>query len=184
MSESIAPVPKRWKALRENVLLLFIALVMAFLIRTYVAEPRYIPSDSMVPTLERGDRLIVEKLSYHFHGPQVGEVVVFSPPNSLQLQGYDSHQAFIKRVMATEGETIAVQDGIVYRNREPLNEPYILEAPHYFLPPLVVPDGQLFVMGDNRNNSNDSHVWGFLPRDHVIGHAVFRFFPLNRWGLV
>ncbi|WP_353673174.1 signal peptidase I [Synechocystis sp. LKSZ1] len=184
MSESIASAPKRWKSLRENSLLLLIALVMAFLIRTFVAEPRYIPSDSMLPTLERGDRLVVEKLSYHFHGPRVGEVVVFSPPDSLQNQGYDSHQAFIKRVIATEGETIAVQDGVVYRNREPLSEPYILEAPHYFLPPLVVPDGQLFVMGDNRNNSNDSHVWGFLPCDHVIGHAVFRFFPLNRWGLV
>ncbi len=177
-------VPSFWKSLRENGLLLVIALVMAFLIRTFVAEPRYIPSDSMVPTLERGDRLVVEKLSTHFHPPQEGDIVVFSPPDLLQVQGYTKDLAFIKRVIATAGETIEVHDGLVYRNGSPLREPYILEAPHYTLPPLQVPDGKLFVMGDNRNNSNDSHIWGFLPTDHIIGHAIFRFFPFSRIGQV
>jgi signal peptidase I len=171
-----------WRSLRENGLLLLIALIFALLIRTFVAEPRFIPSDSMVPTLEKGDRLVVEKLSYHFQEPQAGDIVVFSPPDLLQAQGYAADQAFIKRVIATGGDTVAVQNGKVYRNNHPLEEDYIFESPRYVLPRLKVPEGYLFVMGDNRNNSNDSHIWGFLPKDHLIGHAIFRFFPFDRLG--
>ncbi|MFM7575522.1 MAG: signal peptidase I, partial [Microcystaceae cyanobacterium] len=100
----------------------------------------------------------------------------------LQAQGYDPNQAFIKRVIGTTGDIIEVKDGQVYRNQAPLQENYILENPRYRLPPLQVPPGHLFVMGDNRNNSNDSHIWGFLPQDHVIGQAIFRFYPLTRLG--
>lgn len=176
--------PSRWRFFRENGPLLIIALLLALLLRFFVAEPRYIPSESMVPTLEQGDRLVVEKVSYHFHPPQVGDIVVFRPPSLLQSQGYQPDQAFIKRVIATPGQTVQVHDGIVYRDQQPLAENYILEAPHYELPPVRVPEGTLFVMGDNRNNSNDSHVWGFLPQENIIGHALFRFFPLGRWGQV
>ena len=178
------PAPSSWQFLRENGPLLIIALILALLLRIFVAEPRYIPSDSMLPTLERGDRLVVEKVSYHFHPTHIGDIVVFHPPELLQSQGYSLDQAFIKRVIATPGQTVKVIDGIVYRDDQPLQESYILEEPYYYLPPVQVPDGQLFVMGDNRNNSNDSHVWGFLPQDNIIGHALFRFFPPTRWGQV
>jgi signal peptidase I len=174
----------RWRPIWENVQIIVIALILAFLIRTFIAEPRYIPSDSMLPTLEQGDRLVVEKVSYYFRPPQRGEIVVFEPPPQLQMQGYESNQAFIKRVIGTSGETVAVQDGTVYIDRHPLSEPYILEAPNYSLQSVSVPQDRLFVMGDNRNNSNDSHVWGFLPERNVIGRAVFRFWPLNRLGIV
>ncbi len=168
----------------ENLQILVIALLMAFLIRVFVAEPRFIPSDSMLPTLEQGDRLVVEKVSYYFHSPQLGDIVVFHPPAILQEQGYDGDQAFIKRIIGRAGDRVAVQNGVVFLNDQPLEETYILEHPYYNLSSVIVPEGQLFVMGDNRNNSNDSHVWGFLPEKNLIGHAVFRFWPFQRFGLI
>ena len=173
-----------WQQIRENVPVILFAIVLAFLIRTFIAEPRYIPSDSMLPTLEQGDRLAVEKLSYHLHPPTQGEIVVFTPPLQLQMQGYEKNQAFIKRVIATSGHTVAVNDGVVYLDNQPLSEDYIAQPPNYDLEPVKVPPDSLFVMGDNRNNSNDSHIWGFLPQQHVIGRAIFRFWPPNRLGII
>ncbi len=186
--EQSQPVSKAnnntWQAIWENVQILVIAVILAFIIRTFIAEPRYIPSESMYPTLETGDRLVIEKVSYHFHPPHHGDIIVFEPPMQLQLQGYEKSQAFIKRIIATGGETVTVKDGKVYVNNQLLEEDYILESPHYNLQSVQVPEGYLFVMGDNRNNSNDSHVWGFLPEKNIIGHAVFRFFPFNRIGTI
>ena len=159
-------------------------MVIAFLIRTFIAEPRYIPSDSMLPTLLTGDRLVVEKVSTKLSEPHRGDVIVFEPPLLLQVQGYRKEDAFIKRIIGTSGDVIEVKEGQVYLNETPLPEDYILEVPHYSLPPLQVPAGTVFVMGDNRNNSNDSHIWGFLPTDNIIGKAVFRFYPLGRIGTV
>ncbi|MBR8827097.1 MAG: signal peptidase I [Gomphosphaeria aponina SAG 52.96 = DSM 107014] len=170
------------KQIWENLQIIAIALVLALLLRAFVAEPRYIPSDSMLPTLAEGDRLVVEKVSYYFHSPAKGDIVVFAPPEQLQMQGYEKDQAFIKRVVATSGDILAVNNGILYVNNQPIEEDYILEPPNYLLPPVQVPPGYLLVMGDNRNNSNDSHIWGFLPEKNVIGHAVFRFWPTERIG--
>ncbi|NJR32613.1 MAG: signal peptidase I [Chamaesiphon sp. CSU_1_12] len=171
-----------WQKWSENITILVVAIGLAFLIRTFIAEPRYIPSESMLPTLEIGDRVIVEKLSYYSHPPQRGDIIVFAPPPQLQAQGYLAEQAFIKRVIGLPGNTIEVKNGRVYVDRELLTESYIAEPPNYVMPPVVVPPEQLFVMGDNRNNSNDSHAWGFLPKTNIIGHACFRFWPLERWG--
>ena len=175
---------KLWSEHRENLLILAIALVLSVLIRMFVAEPRYIPSDSMIPTLEIGDRLVVEKVSYHLHPPKAGEIVVFSPPKQLQVQGYSIQQAFIKRIIAQSGQTVAVRNGIVYVDNQPLKEDYIAEPPAYNWGPGKVPADHYFVMGDNRNDSNDSHIWGFLPQENIIGHAAFRFWPFERWGQV
>jgi signal peptidase I len=174
----------RWRQQRENAILLFVALGLALLIRIFVAEPRFIPSDSMVPTLEVGDRLVVEKVSYHFRSPQPGEVVIFEPPSELQVLGYGQGQVFIKRVIGQPGQDIAVREGLVFVDEQPLTEPYIAEPPAYDWGPFQVPQDKLFVMGDNRNNSNDSHVWGFLPQGNIRGRALFRFWPLNRAGWV
>jgi signal peptidase I len=129
-----------------------------------------------------GDRLIVEKLSYYSHLPHRGDVVVFVPPLQLQELGYQKDQAFIKRVIGLPGDTIEVKNGRVSIDRQSVTESYIAEAPNYLMSSIVVPPDQLFVMGDNRNNSNDSHVWGFLPKANIIGHACFRFWPLERLG--
>lgn len=173
-----------WRQTKENLLILAIALGLALLIRTFIAEPRFIPSDSMIPTLQLGDRLVVEKISYHFHPPEAGDIVVFEPPTQLQIQGYTKDQAFIKRVIGESGQTVNVANGKVYINNKPLKEDYIAESPDYRWGPQPVPENQVFVMGDNRNNSNDSHIWGFLPRENIIGRAWFRFWPLDRIGLV
>ena len=166
----------------ENLQVVAIALALVLVIRTFIAEPRYIPSDSMYPTLHVGDRLVVEKFSHYFRPIQRGDIIVFSPPPILQKQGYRKDQAFIKRTIATEGEKVEIHDGLVYINDKPLSENYITDPPHYRLLPAQVPDRAFFMMGDNRNNSNDSHIWGFLPENQAIGRAVLRFWPPDRIG--
>jgi signal peptidase I len=173
-----------WQSQRENVQILAIALVLAVIIRLFIAEPRFIPSDSMVPTLQIGDRLVIEKVLYRFRPPTTGEVIVFEPPALLQEYGYSADRAFIKRIIGMPGDRIAVHQGKVYRNDQPLTEPYIAEPPKYEMEPVTVPPHEFFVMGDNRNNSNDSHVWGFLPQENIIGRAVFRFWTLDRFGVL
>ncbi|MEB3177976.1 MAG: signal peptidase I [Nostocaceae cyanobacterium] len=172
-----------WNKQQENLTLVAIALCLAFLIRTFVAEPRYIPSDSMVPTLHTGDRLVIEKVSYRLNSPKTGDIIVFEPPASLQRLGYPKDQAFIKRIIAEPGQTVSIVNGTVYLNGQPLPEDYIAEPPRLPLEPQKVPADQYFVMGDNRNDSNDSRFWGFLPRQNIIGRAVFRFWPFNRIGV-
>lgn len=175
---------RAWRTQQENFQLIVIALCLALLIRVFVAEPRYIPSDSMLPTLEMGDRLVVEKISYRFRPPVTGDIIVFDPPQQLRTLGYAKDQAFIKRIIGESGQIVSIADGKVYLNGEPLQEDYIAEPPAYRWGDLQVPSEEFFVMGDNRNDSNDSHIWGFLPRKNIIGRARFRFWPLNRIGFV
>ena len=167
---------------RDNAITVAVAFLLALLIRTVVAEPRYIPSDSMAPTLQVGDRLVIEKVGYRFSDPQFQDIIIFRPPPLLQELGYGNDQVFIKRVIGLPHQTIQVENGQVRVDGAPLTEPYIAASPAYSLKPIEVPEGQYFVMGDNRNNSNDSHVWGFLPRQQIIGRAVWRFWPPGRLG--
>lgn len=175
---------KVWRSLRENLILITIALVLAFFIRTFIAEPRYIPSNSMLPTLHIGDRLVVEKISYRFNSPKFGDIVVFQPPPKLQSRGYSKDQAFIKRIIGTPGDTLKIDNGKVYLNGNILQEDYIKEPPSKPYPLVEVPPNQYFMMGDNRNDSNDSRYWDFLPRQNMIGKAIFRFWPPGRIGTI
>ncbi|MEC4805341.1 MAG: signal peptidase I [Jaaginema sp. PMC 1079.18] len=183
------PVPPResfsgWRDRLSHLQTFAIAIVLALLLRIFVAEPRYIPSDSMFPTLKIGDRVVIEKISYNLHPPQRGDIVVFSPPPQLQRQGYKPDQAFIKRIIGEAEHTVSVRNQQVYIDDQALPENYIAEAPAYDLDTLPIPPQTVFVMGDNRNNSNDSHIWGVLPNKQIIGRAIFRFWPLNRIGWV
>ncbi|MDB9526873.1 signal peptidase I [Oscillatoria sp. CS-180] len=179
------PLWKRlWIDQKENVRILALALVIAIVLRIFVAEPRFIPSNSMEPTLHIGDRLLVEKVSYYLNPPHAGDIVVFEPPAQLREYGYTGKQAFIKRVIATPGETVTVSDNRVFIDGIPLQERYILEPPDYIMGAVTVPPNSVFVMGDNRNDSNDSHVWGVLPDKNIIGVARLRFWPLSRVGTV
>lgn len=157
-----------------------LSAVLAIGIRQFVAEARYIPSGSMLPTLQINDRLIVDKLSYRFNIPQRGDIVVFSPTSTLEKQNF--HDAFIKRVIGLPGDKVEVKGGRVYVNDQALRENYIEEDPQYQWGPQTVPTGSYLVLGDNRNNSYDSHYWGFVPREKIIGRAVVRFWPPNRLG--
>ena len=159
------------------------SLLLAFGIRQFIAEPRYIPSKSMVPTLEVNDRLMVEKLSYLFHPPNRGDVVVFWPPDRLKQQNPElKKDAFIKRVIGLPGDQVEVKEGKVFINNKPLIEDYIAAKPNYQWGPEIVPNDSYLVLGDNRNNSYDSHFWGYVPRQNLIGRAAFRFWPLPRIG--
>ena len=154
--------------------------ILAFGIRSFVAEARYIPSGSMLPTLQINDRLIVDKISYDFRNPKRGDIVVFSPTDTLKKQNFKD--AFIKRVIGLPGETVEVKDGLVYVNGQPIQEKYVEDQPNYRFGPFTVPPNEYLVLGDNRNNSYDSHYWGSVPRQNIIGRAVVRFWPLNRVG--
>lgn len=165
----------------EAVQTLGLSIVLALGIRTFVAEARYIPSESMLPTLEVNDRLVVEKISYHFNPPKRGDIVVFWPPDELFEEG-ERRDAFIKRVIGLPGDTIEVADGVVYINDEPLDEDYTKEPPTYSWGPETVPEDAYLVLGDNRNSSYDSHSWGFVPAENIIGKAVVRFWPPGRLG--
>ena len=185
MARSLDKKQKQTPANQENpwVELLKTVGMAGFLalgIRTFVAEARYIPSGSMEPTLEINDRLIIEKITYRLRKPERGDVVVFSPTETLQQQNF--RDAFIKRVIGLPGEEIEVRGGRVIVNGQALREKYIEEKPEYDYGPVVVPEDQYLVLGDNRNNSYDSHYWGFVPRDNLIGRAAVRFWPPNRLG--
>jgi len=176
-SKSTAPEENTWTEILKTVGL---SVVLAFGIRTFVAEARYIPSGSMEPTLQINDRLIIDKISYDFESPQRGDIIVFQPTDVLEQQNF--HDAFIKRLIGLPGDRVEVKDGIVYVNQNPLQENYIAAKPNYQWGPVVVPTGSYLVLGDNRNDSYDSHYWGFVPRNHIVGKAIARFYPFNRAG--
>jgi signal peptidase I len=173
-----APTPSTLWA--EGLKTLGISLVLALGVRTAVAEPRYVPTGSMEPTIHVNDRIVIDKISYHFSEPHRGDIVMFSPPDILLQQSM--HDDLIKRVIGLPGDKVEVKDGRVYVNDRPLRETYIMAPPEYRWGPDVVPPNSYLVLGDNRNDSYDSHFWGFVPRDHILGRAIFRFWPFQRVG--
>jgi signal peptidase I len=182
--------------------LLFTALAVAVVVKTFLIQPFYIPSESMLPTIEINDRVIVNKLAYRFGEPEPGDVVVVLNPaltdeqlqesipeavirSILEAVGVRSRPEvdLIKRVVAVEGQTVEVADGRLYIDGVPQEEPYLLEPDiRGTFGPQVVPEGHVFLMGDNRNSSLDSRAFGPVPVEEIIGQAILRIWPLDRFG--
>jgi signal peptidase I len=185
------PPENTWK---DWAVTLGLSAVIALSARTFIGEPRYIPTGSMIPTLLINDRLLVDKVTYRFRAPERSDIIVFNPPPALAEEGMKD--ALIKRIVGIPGDTIEVRDGKVYRNQQPLEEGYINAAPNYTMNACLVPPDSYFVLGDNRNDSQDGSLWSdrnrtrtrlcadrsFVPRDKIIGRATVRFWPFNRIG--
>jgi signal peptidase I len=163
-------------SLLEVVGIVVTAFVLALLIQQFVVKPFYIPSVSMQTTLLVGDRVLVNRFTYRFGSPQVGDIVVFHPPVAPQ-------EDYIKRVMGVGGQTIGVHDGKLYRDGKVVDEPYIKEQVMVRdSPDVKVPVGDVFVMGDNRNDSGDSRVFGPVAISSLLGKAFVIYWPLTRIG--
>lgn len=193
---------KYWEWAKEIIETVVTVLFLVIIIRNFLGEPRWIPSASMHPTLIEGDRLIIEKVSNYLSTPHRGDILVFYPPGEelspslwakfTRLTGFfNQDTAYIKRLIGLPNETIQIKnDGKVYINGKDLKEPYIANKPQLMCSesmhcgPMKIPANSYFMMGDNRDNSQDSRFWGFLPKQRIIGKAFFRFWPLNRIGLI
>ena len=155
------------------------AIIIAALIMTFVARAYMVDGESMLPTLHHGERLLVDKISYNFVEPARGEIIVFKNPANTKEQ-------FVKRIIGLPGDKVAIIRGVVYVNDQPLDEDYILFPAIIGFAPQIVPEGAYFVLGDNRNNSEDSRFSrvGFLPRKNIVGRAIWRYWPLNQINLM
>jgi len=169
---------KQKSALLEIMESVAIAVLLAVLIRLFLFEPFIIPSESMYPTLQINDRIMVNKLSYHLGDPGRGDVIVFKYP-------MDPSRDFVKRLIAVGGETVEIRNSVLLINGRPVPEEYLPEGLEFGdFGPVEVPEGTYFMMGDNRNSSDDSRSWGMMPEENIIGKAVIIYWPLNRIGLL
>jgi len=162
--------------LRETLVTVILALVIFLLLQASV-QSFVIVERCMEPQFHEGDRLLVNKVVYHFSEPKRGDVIILHPPS-------DPKAVYIKRVIALPGDTVEVKGGAVYVNGTKLDEPYIKEPPAYTLGKEIIPENEYFVLGDNRNNANDSHNGWTVPRQNIIGKAWLTFWPPGEWGLV
>lgn len=171
------PAPQRRPTsafLREIIETLLLTFFIFWLVNSLIGRYR-IDGNSMNPTLLNGEYLIISNFAYQLDEPERGDIIVFEHPRSdLNL---------IKRVIGIPGDTIEVQNGVVSVNGTAIPEPYIQAAPTYSSS-WVVPEGQFFVLGDNRNNSSDSHAWGFLPEENILGKALLVYWPPSDWAKV
>ncbi len=173
------------RAIGEWVGVLVLALLAAFVVRAFIFQTFYIPSGSMEPTLQIGDRIVVSKLSYRIHAPGRGDIIVFhAPPREQSACADPQIKDLVKRVIGLPGETISSRGNQVLINGKPIAQPWFpATALGPAIEPQTIPANQYFVMGDNRTNSCDSRMWGTLPRTDIIGHVVLRIWPINRIGI-
>jgi len=155
----------------EIIQTLFLALIFYFIIDSFFPRVR-VENISMKPTLEPGELLLVNKLAYRLGEPQTGDVIVFHYPGNPA-------EDYIKRLIGLPGDEIKVEGGLVYVNGQPLQEPYISSPPSY-RGAWEVPEDSFFVLGDNRNQSSDSHSWGFVPKENIVGKALIVYWPIDQ----
>ena len=159
----------------DTVETILLALVLFLVINTLSARVR-VENVSMKPTLQPGEFLLVNRVAYKLGDPSIGDIVVFHAPGTSEMD-------YIKRIVGLPGDLVRINDGTVTVNDQPLYEPYIADPPNYN-GEWVVPEGEYFVLGDNRNNSSDSHLWGFVPREDIVGKALLIYWPLSEASLL
>jgi signal peptidase I len=189
----------------ELPLIVAVAIGLALAIQALLIKPFVIPTGSMIPTLEKGQRVLVDRVSFQFTEPEIGDIVVFHPPVGA-TKGRDcavqhppeqacpkptsepASENYIKRVVGAPGDELSVVDGIVYVNGAPLDEPYVTQnqtCGDCNLPEeITIPPGHFFMMGDNRGSSSDSRVWGPVPEEWIVGNAFFTYWPIPRIGVL
>jgi signal peptidase I len=165
------------KAILREVALTLILAIIIFLLLHATVQSFVIYENCMEPNFHEGERLLVNKVVYHFTDPKRGDVIILHPP-------LDPEAVYIKRIIALPGDTVEVKGGAVYVNGTKLDEPYVKEPPSYTFPLTKVPENEYFVLGDNRNIANDSHKGWTVPRKNIIGKAWFSYWPSSEWGLV
>ena len=182
-SEKTDKAARRRRATIEWIVLIGAALIIAIVIKTFLFQAFYIPSESMVPTLKVGDRVLVNKLSYDLHDVHRGDIVVFKAPPEARSDGIDD---LVKRVIGLPGDTVeAREDGRIYVNDRLLDEPYLPEGTRTTnLPPTKVPAGHLFMMGDNRTASRDSRYFGPIAESAIIGRVFLKIWPPGSIGIM
>lgn len=160
----------------EVVIIVVAAFVIAMLVQYFLIKPFTIHQISMRPTLEEGDRVLINRLTYHFRDPRSGDVIVFDSP-------VNPDEDLVKRVVAVAGDKVAVQDGVLFVNDVAQDEPYLLEQPFVGdMEEILIPSGRVFVMGDNRNNSGDSRLFGPIEVESIIGKAFVVYWPIGHWS--
>lgn len=176
MDQNEAPAQKNPSFFKEILQSLLVAAVLAFLIHTFIMQNFRIPSGSMEPTLQIQDYIFASKLSYRLDEPKRGDIVVFKYPK-------DTSRYFVKRLIAVGGETVALKGGELYINGQLVPEDYLPQGLSFSdYGPVTVPEGNYFMLGDNRNNSSDSRDWGFVPRNLIVGKEIFIYWPPDRIG--
>jgi signal peptidase I len=174
-----------WRRWVEWGLVIGGALLVALVVRTFLIQAFWIPSASMEPTLHEGDRVLVNKLSYDLHDVHRGDVIVFERPTEPNEVAHpeDEISVLIKRVVAVPGDVIESRDDAVYVDDNRIDEPYLVPGtPTTGLQRQEVPDGEVFVMGDNRTNSHDSRAFGPIDESSIVGRAFVKIYPLNDIG--
>ena len=162
------------KEIRDYVCLIILAFVLAFLMNKFVYANAQVPTGSMIPVVEPGDRLIVNRLAYLFEEPKRGDIVMFAFPD-------DEKDNYLKRIIGLPGEKVEIKDGLVYINdsKKPLDEPYINDPPNGNYGPYNVPEGCYFMLGDNRDESKDARFWEnkFVKKEKIVGKAWLKYYP-------
>jgi len=193
LAPEAAPVKQGWKSFLREILETLGLAVLLFLVINIISARVRVDGFSMRPTLEDGEFVLISRLAYQFGSFQHGDIIVFRPPMYPEADFWrrllglpnisDDYEDYIKRVIGLPGDTVKIIDGEVSINGSPISEPYIAAAPDYS-GEWTVPAGNLFVLGDNRNNSADSHAWGFLPEQNVLGKAMVIYWPFADWKVL
>jgi len=164
------------RPLFRDILITLAVVVVIFFLLHITLQSFVVVERCMEPNFQEGERLLVNKMIYHFTDPKRGDVIILHPPFDLEV-------VYIKRIIAIPGDTVEVKDGAVYVNGTRLDEPYAV-APTYTFPLTEIPEGEYFVLGDNRNNANDSHNGWTVPRENIVGKVWLSYWPLSEWGFV